>query len=779
VAVFYVKTSQETIGHNKPSKLPLSAEKKLEIVFLAVISPIVFAFFFALLSANGLVLGNDPAFHLGRAEMILATGTIPAGDFLWYPPLYHIVLSSAIAFTGTTSIDQLLLVLKTLTALVDWLLVAGVYMIGAKFLGKKFGILASAFTLLCLPLFELNSWGGYTTILGIAFMCLMIVYLPAVTKGIQYVLVTFLVTFSVVLSQQLATFLAVFVVVPFVIVLLITSRGKQMKTLMVALLGGALAFFLYYIRPILARLDIVIYHVFFGIQAMTYQIPAVDLNSFVLSFGFVLAFAPAGALMAIISLRKRKRLSYFLILPLSLLVPLFFSQSYLVGLYLPFQMFMYFLVPAMAVFGAVSFSYLIDLFLAACRRIKIGRKKLMKLTAASIVVVMTVILLFRFQTIGDRINQGVSFYSVSDLKAYDAAAWLKQNYPGTSTVVVTQKPGLWFGMYSGIMVIAQTDPVIERNDIAESVLDMTHEIEQPMTLVRALEARDVVSDEMCVSLDSVWKRVSYISEQEVNVSFTQNNVEYNFPISTLNRNVTFEKSAYELVINYFDDKILLTKNLAVRSDRYPLDVTWQLTPLRGEISNASLYVRTFFDASMSFNKAYVPGVLNWQSPWDIPSYVAGNNDWSIVEFSPKNLTGNNLGVYDDRKQIAYAFRFTDQPDWGNVGALANKMIDAVRFRFQLGNIANEKTASAKYQILTFSKSSYPEMQLNQLPQMFDFAPEAPQNIVTREYGDYIRQNKIGFVVYDKKSFDEIQSCSDLLQQVYSNDEYIICKIGNV
>ena len=80
---------------------------------------------------NDLVLGNDPAFHLERAEMFLASGNIPMGDFAWYPPLYHILLASLIVFTGATSIEQMLFLMKALTALIDWLLIFSVYLMGA------------------------------------------------------------------------------------------------------------------------------------------------------------------------------------------------------------------------------------------------------------------------------------------------------------------------------------------------------------------------------------------------------------------------------------------------------------------------------------------------------------------------------------------------------------------------------------------------------------------------------------------------------------------------
>jgi hypothetical protein len=755
--------------------------KRLELVFAAVFSAVIFVFFFSLLSANGLILGNDSAFHLERAKMILATGNIPMGDFVWYPPLYHILLSAIIVFTGATSIEQSLFMIKTLTALIDCLFIASVYLIGAKFFGKKYGILASALLLLSLPLYEINFWGGYTSILGLLFMSLLFLYLPTVIRSIQPVLISFLFSFSLVLSQQLATFLAAFSLLPFIIVLLITSRGKYSKAWIAAFLGGAVVFLIYYIPPIVARLDIFVSHIFFEIQTMTYQIPSVSLDSFILGFGFILFFAFFGLFLAFNRLRKEKKLSYFLILFLSLVIPLFFSQSYLLGLFLPYQMFVYFLLPAMAIFAALTLSYIIDLCVASYHRIKIGPKKLIKNVSASILVVLFLVLIFRFQTVGERINQGVAFYSASDVKAYDAAVWLRTNYPKMGTIVVTEKPGLWFGPFSDMSVIAETDPIIDRNLVAESVLDLSFEIEHPFTLVRALEAKDLISDETCVFINGVWKRVSFLSEQEVSVSFNQNNVNYHFDLSDLNRTIEFEESGYpkKLVIRYFNDEILLTENMLVQNTSYPIEINWEMSPLRGEISNASLYLSNFFDASFAFSKAYVPGLLNWQNPWDKPSYIAGNNDWALLDFSSKTMTEDYIGAYDEQNQVAFALRFVDLPEAGNLGVLSDRMIDAIRFQYQFGNVTANQMVSATYQILTFSKSSYPEMpQLSELRQMFEFKPSSPFDVKTRDYIDYIKENDIAFVVYNKDRFDLKFLHTNLFQLVYANSMYVICKIMN-
>ncbi|TRO48632.1 hypothetical protein E2P47_02655, partial [Candidatus Bathyarchaeota archaeon] len=113
--------------------------KKFETFAVAVFSVFIFVFFYTILSMNGLVLGNDPAVHLQRADFFLSTGKIPISDIAWYPPLYHIFLSTLIAFTGAIEIESLIFLIKTFTVLIDWLLIFSVYLLGSKFFNKKIG----------------------------------------------------------------------------------------------------------------------------------------------------------------------------------------------------------------------------------------------------------------------------------------------------------------------------------------------------------------------------------------------------------------------------------------------------------------------------------------------------------------------------------------------------------------------------------------------------------------------------------------------------------------
>ena len=104
-------------------------------------------------------------------------------------------------------------------------------------------------------------------------------------------------------------------------------------------------------------------------------------------------------------------------------------------------------------------------------------------------------------------------------------------------------------------------------------------------------------------------------------------------------------------------------------------------------------------------------MLDWVNPWDAPSPIktADGTDWAVASFSNANLKDNYIGVYDSTDDVAFAFKFNDLPDWGNIGALANRQIDAVRFQYQFNDLNVNQTDSRSYQVLTMSKNSFPTL----------------------------------------------------------------------
>jgi hypothetical protein len=394
--------------------------------------------------------------------------------------------------------------MKVFTALVNWLVVFSVYVVAAKFLDKKTGVLAAAVMLLCTPLFQQNAWGGYTSLLSLAFMTLCLMYLALSLKGTGNTAGAFILSFCLVLSHQLATFLAVIIIAPVLFVGVFKLRGRQAKGLIAILLGGAAAFGIYYLRPILPYLGELVSIVLFQITVYSLQIPFVNFESFMMYFGFFLFFSFTGLVVGYFELRKRQSLGFFALLTLAFLVPLLLSQSYLVGILLPYTRFVYFLMAPLAIFAAITLAYVVQTLLRVFESHRVGvRGFALKAFAIVLVVALAVVMVVRFDTVTANMSVNIDYYSSSDLSGYEVGTFVKNNFGVNDTGVTTQKPGNWLTMYSGRTILAQTHPTVDYSYNANCVLDLSYEITQPVTTLKVYDSK-AVSDANFVFHNLVW-----------------------------------------------------------------------------------------------------------------------------------------------------------------------------------------------------------------------------------------------------------------------------------
>jgi hypothetical protein len=767
---------------------------KLEIAFIAVFSALIIVLFYTLISMNGLVLGNDPAVHLAKAKIFLKTGRISLNAVGWLPPLFDIILAVVISFCGASNVGQLIFLVRALAVTVNWVLFLSVFLVGSKFFNKRSGAVAAVFLSMCYPIYELNTWGGYTTVLGISFLLLLLCYSYLATKQFAYVVVAFFAAFAVVLSHQLATFLAAVIMLPVLFLMLIKFKGAFLKGFVAILLGGATAFFAFYFQAILNYFDIAIYHMFFGVKAYVLQIPYTNFQSFLLYFGFIQFLAIGGIGISYYLLNKQKKLILFDTLMLSLFVPLFFAESYVFGLLLPFEWFTYYLMPPVVILAAVFVVFIAEKLSAHFTKNRYSlHKQWLRITSIGLIILAScAIIVFHVYSTYGEIMIASAFNSTADVNVYDASVWLNQNYPGDATVVVTKNPGDWFAVFSDKHIISQTYDWEGRNAIADSVSYLDYEIRGPQTLVKAYEPYGETANENYVSRDQIWYRVSYTSSSRDFLSFDQNGVNYSFVLSDLTRTISYDNQSNLKGVDfrYFNDQVALTQTVFVQNDGYPINVSWCISPLNGDISNVTLYLTTYFDLQFNFDNAHIPQFMDWVNPWDMPSKIANGDEWASVDFSSSDLVDHYIGLYDQQKEAAFAFYFTDLPDWGNIGALTSHQIDAVRYRYDFKQIDANQTDMRQYQVLTLAKESYPTLEPDELQSLFNSKfGQLPVSI--HNYKEYIAENSIGFIVYDKNQFDrrtslllgssflpQITKCQ-FLKLVYSNSRYDIFKIlGN-
>jgi len=183
-----------------------------------------------------------------------------------------------------------------------------------------------------------------------------------------------------------------------------------------------------------------------------------------------------------------------------------------------------------------------------------------------------------------------------------------------------------------------------------------------------------------------------------------------------------------------------------------------------------------FDLFRSFERAYLPGILSWETPWNKPSYIEGNRKWALVDFRPENLPKGYVAVYDHLNGIFYALKFETIPVWASLGVLSTNQIDALRLKYCLGNASQKLSIS--YSVAVFSEESFPEVNVN----FFDkiFTANIPDTIIVtyRDYRACAEEKGVQFVVFDKEKFRKEFLNHGFLQLVFSNDQYVICKVNS-
>lgn len=274
---------------------------------------------------------------------------------------------------------------------------------------------------------------------------------------------------------------------------------------------------------------------------------------------------------------------------------------------------------------------------------------------------------------------------------------------------------------------------------------------------------------------NVWRRASFLYDEENSVSYVENGKNYVLKISDLNRKINWieENGIKKLQIQYFQErKFILTENVEMQNGKLPVNVKWTFTPLSGNITKLHIHLSIHLDLNFYFEKAYVPGVLNWENPLDKPSYKDEHEKWVLTFFVPENLIGKTIAVYDTANRTFYAIKFADFPSLGSLGALANRQIDALRLRYDFESL--NKTVSFSYRIINLSEKSFHGLDLGNFEDLFLL--ESNFEIQYRDYLTYIEKFGIRFLVFNKANFRSQLLNSRLLNLVYMDDKYVICEV---
>jgi hypothetical protein len=331
-----------------------------------------------------------------------------------------------------------------------------------------------------------------------------------------------------------------------------------------------------------------------------------------------------------------------------------------------------------------------------------------------------------------------------------------------------------------MQILTQTDPAVDLSFAANCILDMSYEIMNPLTTTKVYDSKSI-SDSLYYVTNMVWKQGAYFNTNGDGAYVTYrdaNDTLVTVSLSTLNRTISMDELNWpkRITINYEGPVVSLQENILVQNDSYPVTVTWEISAENQTLNYVSLWLCEQLEPSLMFTKANIPELLSWSNPNENPTKTDPGL-WSTTEFTSDNLqSGSAIDIYDPTDQVGFALKFSDVPAWGNVGALANGRIDAMRWKYNFWQLVPNYTVTVQYQMVMFAMDSCPQLSSpQQMDSLFSLQVE-PFTVDCRNFPALISDNNVKFIVYDATKFDPKMLTSGWLQLIYSNNEYVVLKI---
>ncbi len=344
-------------------------------------------------------------------------------------------------------------------------------------------------------------------------------------------------------------------------------------------------------------------------------------------------------------------------------------------------------------------------------------------------------------------------------------------------MVVSEKPGAWLHAISDQNTIEETIPLYGRNEVAEAILYLFYEMENTHVLSREYVHGGSISGHVIhVSVNNIWVEALSIPDSDVYVNYkdvygkskvvslTETSKKIYWSHSTIDES--------QLVAEYSHDLFTLEKVVTFHSESSAVDFEWRFTA-RLDLADVELKIFGFMEPSLDFRKAFIPGVLEWQNPWDKPSRMNITGNWSVVECPPNNLGDNITATLDEENGMLVVFEFADVPEWLNVGALGNRFIDALRTGYVLGDLTKDESLEISFSILlnSFDPNDSEKWTKTVLKQLLDEGTYLP--VQQRDFVTYIEENNIEFVVINSQQLLSSVKSSPILDRVYSNNKFAV------
>ncbi len=485
---------------------------------------LVLAFAFAYRILLLLWATYPPGADIGLHESVVHSITMSGNtNFLWNNyqmggglsltfPGYHIFVSHIILMTGIPDY----LVHSLVAAFFSSFIVLGAFLIGRRVWGESTGFIVAFLVAISRFDVEMLLWGGFPN--AVTLLLIPVVFYLYLEKD-RFSIIPFLVTTTILsgaifLTHSLSAVMFVCITFSSVIIAVVFSKrlGMSKKHLLIWLVPIFLGAVL--VSPFLAEAV----PAYLGANSETFTGGVIDirlalLSTRVLPLDWVI---PLFASTIFFFLFSKKYRGKFLTVPafiltLWILVPMLFTQAYLVGIYTDYNRFLYFIILPLILLialgidhGAGFFARITDTYLSLTKKTsqiqnnrKMSAKLFPRLHRRRIYTVFALgFMIFAFLVVPIFLTpfRGVeiqSFYQTMNDSGYEAMDWARQNTPEGSVFVSDAYYGWWFSGFAERPTLSAVDPQylalareFEPATVAKNLLDTNYLLDNGLIQVR-------------------------------------------------------------------------------------------------------------------------------------------------------------------------------------------------------------------------------------------------------------------------------------------------------
>jgi hypothetical protein len=548
-------------------------EKRSKNLLLIIILAIAFAYRFFLVTMNTYPPGADIGLH----ESVIASITSTKPSFFWNyyqmggglsatNPGYHIFTIFIISMTGLPDYLAQALVASFFSAF----LVMCAFLIVRQVWSELAGFIAAVLISFSAADIIMLSWAGYPNIVALMLLA-GVFYLflhPSKLSSKSYVVVASILVSAIFLTHVFSGFIFVGITLFALFVSGLFSKRtgitrRQASSWLVSIGGGLLL-----VSPYLFN----VIPIYFGstgtiIDASSQTSQAVLETRLAPLEIICLSLVPVFLFFVFSKYKQAKFLSVPAILFASwLLVPALGTQSYLFGVYLDYERFLYFLALPAIICLSIVVASLPNVFswtaqtLQKSLKTKISFKPVLKVSkkVATAIFLVVMIVLVLFTPLFSLPNKGVvqaDYFQVMNPSEYQAIQWVKANTSVGSVCVADAEFGWWLSGFAQRPTLSAVDPqyLILQHEVgpaavATDLLKADYMVDNGLIEVQQAGAysNDNTHEILAVSNSSyVHSPVFILNDAQISLLYRQNGLPQQLSLSGLTQTNTVVESNAE------------------------------------------------------------------------------------------------------------------------------------------------------------------------------------------------------------------------------------------